>query len=154
MNRKNFPALTPKQTVQLLTKCMTLMKAHELALMNMGSKEPGGWTWMQCCESATIQMENVGLQKVSSETVRRSNVAFRKNECFLHPQALWKPREPQLFAVFPEIKVELHKFCTDPKTLQTLCVEAVRDHLVDNLIPNLHEALKASRKPNSANSTK
>jgi len=138
--QKDLPKLTPKQAIQLHTKCMVLMKAYEYALINMGSKESGGWTWMQCCESATSLMENVGLQKVSNETVRRSNVAFRKIESFLHPQALWKPTEPKLFSIFPEVKFEIHKFCTNPTNLETLSVEKVREHLVDNLIPNLHKS--------------
>ena len=51
---KKLPPLSAKQAIQLLEKVMGLMKAYEFALSHMNPiDEKDGWTWTQCCESAT-----------------------------------------------------------------------------------------------------
>jgi hypothetical protein len=74
---------------------------------------------------------------------------FRKQELLPHPnphRSKMDRAEPKIFQDFPEIKKKIHKFCTND--LQGLSSESLREHIVDELIPEKLEEEHKSREEN------
>ena len=71
---------------------------------------------------------------ISSRSIRRFHIIFRKNEVFPHPNPT-KAREPRLLVAFPEVKEQLATFCREQGDRFT--VEVAHQHLTNDVIPKL-----------------
>jgi len=65
-------------------------------------------TWQECCRSACEHLNMVGIQQtVDWQIIERWNKAFRRHECFPHPNplvAIGKSQEPRIFEMYPDMK--------------------------------------------------
>eukprot|EP00978_Attheya_sp_CCMP212_P010706 scaffold26027_cov70-Attheya_sp.AAC.11 len=55
------PTLSEKEQMKIVTQCMYLRKAYEVASMHTMN----GWTWQQCCEEDMSILAHAGIKKAS-----------------------------------------------------------------------------------------
>jgi hypothetical protein len=58
----NATLLTAKQERRIVTQCLYLRKAYEIAVQRMNA-----WTWKECCAEAIKSLHDCGINYVSNE---------------------------------------------------------------------------------------
>ena len=93
-NNDGTTKLTSKQERRLVTQCLYLRKAYEIAVQCMNA-----WTWKECCAEAIKSLRDCGINYVGNEeTIRRWHIYFRKHETFPNPLGCSrKLLEPKVF---------------------------------------------------------
>jgi hypothetical protein len=142
----NATLLTAKQERRIVTQCLYLRKAYEIAVQRMNT-----WTWKECCAEAIKSLHDCGINYVGNEpTIRRLHMFFRKNETFPNPQGHSKKLlEPKVFGFFPELKSKIHDFCGSPDNQPSMSSESVaakirqNDNMTQQSISYLHQNIIA-----------
>jgi hypothetical protein len=122
----------------LQQRSMLLYRAYRIALKHM--ERPDYWTWTKCCEQACNTLNPIGIsQATHHRRVQIWKTIFRISDNFPHPNPyaqIGRQPEPQLFAVYPELKTKVELFCKN--NLVTLTIESLYDHVHSTLIPEIH----------------
>ena len=87
--------------------------------------------------SYTLDVTGVNYA-TNPQTVTNWNIEFRQRELFHHPNpfiARGKKSQPPLFDLFPEVKEQIHLYCS--KNMDHLTIDSVHEHITNTIIPNL-----------------
>jgi hypothetical protein len=130
--------LTTKQERRIVTQCLYLRKAYEIAVQRMNA-----WTWKECCVEAIKLLRDCGISYVRHErTIQRWHMFFRQNETLPNPQGHSKKLlEPKVFDFFPELKLKIHDFCGNPDNQPSMSSESVAAEIRQNILPKCYDDL-------------
>jgi hypothetical protein len=136
----NTTKLTAKQERRIVTQCLYLWKAYEIAVQCMNA-----WTWKECCAEAIKSLCDCVINYVGNEvTIRRWHIYFRKNETFPNPLGCSrKLLEPKVFDFFLELKSKIHEFYAHPDNQPSMSSESVAAEIRQNILPKCYEDLLA-----------
>ena len=114
----------------LRQKAVFLRRLYQIAVEEHPTR-----TWMDCCQEAVSDCNDIGLAAtISWKVLSRWHLTFKHRGLFPHPNpivASGKKPLPPLLEAFPEVKAAINEFCR--KNLEVLTADLLQDFIATKL---------------------
>jgi hypothetical protein len=134
MGRDSDNYCTKLDIFEIRQRSIILCCAYKIALTNMNRM-----TWHECCKGACRMLNSLGIKQATYfKTVANWNKAFRKFECFPHPNPYvqcGKRPLPRLLEAYPDAKEQIVSYGLG--NLAMLTIESLHDFILSKVFPRL-----------------